>query len=70
MQTVQAEEPGQTEIDKALEAAIDPWLEHMRWRPDFEQWRNRRLWQENKQKRTLEILRLFPGRHHQVRGMD
>jgi 2-polyprenyl-3-methyl-5-hydroxy-6-metoxy-1,4-benzoquinol methylase len=50
---------GPTDIDKALEAAIDPWLEHMRWRPDFEQWRNRRLWQENKQKRTLEILRLF-----------
>ncbi len=59
MQTIQANEAGQAEIDRALEAAIDPWLEHMRWRPDFEQWRKGRLWQENKQKRTLEILSLF-----------
>jgi ubiquinone/menaquinone biosynthesis C-methylase UbiE len=42
-----------------LADAIDPWLEHMRWRPDFEKWRNGRLWQETKQKRTLEILQLF-----------
>jgi 2-polyprenyl-3-methyl-5-hydroxy-6-metoxy-1,4-benzoquinol methylase len=55
----QAEEQAQTEIDRALAAAIDPWLEHMRWRPDFEEWRRRRLWQENKQGRTLEILRRF-----------
>jgi ubiquinone/menaquinone biosynthesis C-methylase UbiE len=47
------------EIDKELEAAIDPWLEHMRWRPDFSKWREGRLWQEKKQKRTLGILSLF-----------
>lgn len=46
-------------VDKALEAAIDPWLEHMRWRPDFAKWREGRLWQEKKQKRTLGILKLF-----------
>jgi hypothetical protein len=39
----------QLEINAALEAAIDPWLEHMRWRSDFHQWRQGRLWQEKKQ---------------------
>ncbi|HEX2911346.1 MAG TPA: class I SAM-dependent methyltransferase [Chloroflexia bacterium] len=57
MQTLQPDE--QTEINRQLEAAIDPWLEHMRWRPDFEKWRQGRLWQETKQKRTLATLRLF-----------
>jgi 2-polyprenyl-3-methyl-5-hydroxy-6-metoxy-1,4-benzoquinol methylase len=47
------------EGNSALEAAIDPWLEHMRWRADFEQWRERRLWQENTQASTLKHLRAF-----------
>lgn len=55
MQTVERTE----EINKELEAAIDPWLEHMRWRPDFAKWREGRLWQEKKQKRTLGILKRF-----------
>lgn len=50
-----------TDIDERLENLIDPWLEHMRWRPDFKQWRNNRLWQETKQKRTLQTLELFLG---------
>jgi SAM-dependent methyltransferase len=59
LQTLEAGGPGPKEIDRQLAEAIDPWLEHMRWRPDFEKWRNGRLWQETKQKRTLEILELF-----------
>lgn len=51
--------PANPAIDAQLEAAIDPWLQHMRWRPDFEKWRHGRLWQETKQNRTLETLRLF-----------
>jgi 2-polyprenyl-3-methyl-5-hydroxy-6-metoxy-1,4-benzoquinol methylase len=47
------------EIDAALEAAIDPWLEHMRWRADFEAWREGRLWQEKRQQKTLNHLRAF-----------
>lgn len=47
------------DIDKQLEAAIDPWLEHMRWRGDFAKWREGRLWQEKKQNQTLDRLRLF-----------
>ncbi len=59
MQTLEANGPTPKEIDRQLAEAIDPWLEHMRWRPDFAKWRNGRLWQETKQKRTLEILELF-----------
>lgn len=47
------------EIEAALEAAIDPWLAHMRWRRDFEEWRAGRLWQEKKQQGTLNHLRAF-----------
>src|ERR1043165_1736005 len=49
----------QTELNRALEAAIDPWLEHMRWRSDFAQWREGRLWQDRKQANTLNHLRSF-----------
>jgi 2-polyprenyl-3-methyl-5-hydroxy-6-metoxy-1,4-benzoquinol methylase len=48
-----------TEIERELEAAIDPWLEHMRWRADFAAWREGRLWQEKRQRRTLDHLRSF-----------
>lgn len=45
------------EIESALEAQIDPWLAHMRWRADFDQWRERRIWQEKYQERAVaEVL--------------
>jgi 2-polyprenyl-3-methyl-5-hydroxy-6-metoxy-1,4-benzoquinol methylase len=47
------------DVDKEIEAAIDPWLEHMRWRADFRSWREGRLWQEKRQKATLDNLRHF-----------
>src|ERR1051325_6927746 len=47
------------EIDHALEAAIDPWLAHMRWRADFAAWREGRIWQERRQAGTLNNLRAF-----------
>src|SRR5579885_1128206 len=46
-------------IDRELEAAIDPWLEHMRWRADFAEWREGRLWQERRQQGVLKNLRAF-----------
>lgn len=49
----------QDELSRELEAAIDPWLEHMRWRPDFAKWREGRIWQEKKQERNLATLRRF-----------
>src|SRR5215213_121750 len=47
------------DVDGELEAAIEPWLEHMRWRTDFEGWREGRLWQEKRQQGTLKNLRAF-----------
>jgi 2-polyprenyl-3-methyl-5-hydroxy-6-metoxy-1,4-benzoquinol methylase len=47
------------DVDRELEAAIEPWLEHMRWRTDFPHWREGRLWQEKRQKGTLNNLRAF-----------
>ncbi|HKQ54154.1 MAG TPA: class I SAM-dependent methyltransferase [Pyrinomonadaceae bacterium] len=49
----------ESQINRELEAAIDPWLEHMRWRADFAKWREGRLWQEKKQRPTLDHLRSF-----------
>ena len=50
---------GAADLERELEAAIDPWLEHMRWRADFANWREGRLWQEKRQKGTLKNLRAF-----------
>ena len=66
------DERTETPIDQALAAAIDPWLEHMRWRPDFEKWRQGRLWQETKQKRTLATLEVFmkqAGKSASLKGL-
>lgn len=48
-----------TTIDRELEQAINPWLEHMRWRSDFDKWREGRIWQENKQQGKLATLETF-----------
>jgi len=58
-----ADKADKLELNRALEAAIDPWLEHMRWRADFEQWREGRIWQERKQANTLNHLRSFLRLH-------
>lgn len=47
------------EIERALEAQIEPWLAHMRWRADYAEWRMRRLWQENYQWDSLQEVRPF-----------
>ncbi|GAB4446393.1 MAG: class I SAM-dependent methyltransferase [Chloroflexi bacterium OHK40] len=39
-----------------LERAIDPWLQHMAWRRDFDRWRERRLNQEQYQGERLALL--------------
>jgi ubiquinone/menaquinone biosynthesis C-methylase UbiE len=45
-----------TDPAAALAARIDPWLAHMRWRPDFAAWRERRIQQEHHQHETLRLL--------------
>ena len=39
-----------------LAALIDRWTAHMRWRDDFDRWRERRLWQERGQDGRLRQL--------------
>jgi 2-polyprenyl-3-methyl-5-hydroxy-6-metoxy-1,4-benzoquinol methylase len=39
-----------------LTSRIDPWLQHMRWRKDFAQWREKRLNQEFYQQEPLGLL--------------
>lgn len=50
------------EIERSLVGQIDPWLAHMRWRADFDQWRMKRLWQENYQGEALSDVHRFGGK--------
>lgn len=53
------------DIEKALEAAVDPWLQHMSWRADYARWREDRLWQEKQQ---AQHLRYLESRLSQIAG--
>jgi ubiquinone/menaquinone biosynthesis C-methylase UbiE len=50
-------------IDTAteLERAIDPWLQHMTWRRDYDRWRERRINQEQYQDERLAMLAVAAG---------
>lgn len=54
-QTPNAVDP--LDVERTLAAQIEPWLGHMRWRSDFAEWRQRRLWQENYQDAALDEVR-------------
>lgn len=45
-------------LEAELTAAIEPWLAHMRWRPDFAAWRVRRLWQELHQAERVDRVQI------------
>ena len=47
--------------ETALEGLVDRWTAHMRWRADFAQWRERRLWQERYQADRLRQIEDFCG---------
>src|SRR5437867_8635379 len=49
------------ELEERLTAAIEPWLAHMRWRKDFEAWRERRIWQERYQGDNVRDVRQALG---------
>lgn len=49
------------QIEAQLAARIAPWLEHMRWRGDFESWRERRLHQERYQEEHLASVQAVIG---------
>ncbi len=49
------------EIERQLAEAIDPWLQHMRWRKDYTEWRERRIHQELEQDNNLRDVRAALG---------
>ncbi len=53
-----------------LEQAIDPWLQHMRWRRDFARWRERRVNQEAYQSERLARLEQIAGQVEGLRVLD
>ena len=53
--------PANLELEARIAAAIDPWLAHMAWRKDFEEWRERRIRQEHHQEANLKDLRAVLG---------
>lgn len=53
-----------------LEQAIDPWLAHMRWRRDYERWRERRINQESYQGERLAQLEKVAGALDELRLLD
>lgn len=44
-----------------LIARIDHWLGHMRWRPDYDRWREMRIWQERYQQVRLAMIEQYGG---------
>ena len=65
LQATSAQENSATLPDSELEGrlvdAIEPWLAHMRWRKDYEAWRERRIWQEHHQGDSLRDVRQALG---------
>jgi SAM-dependent methyltransferase len=53
-----------------LERAIEPWLQHMAWRRDYAQWRERRIYQERYQQERLEQLEDITGTLEDLRLLD
>ncbi|HEY0068717.1 MAG TPA: class I SAM-dependent methyltransferase [Chloroflexia bacterium] len=49
------------ELEERLVEAIEPWLQHMKWRTDFDRWRERRIWQEEHQEANLQDIRAVLG---------
>ncbi|MBN1484753.1 MAG: class I SAM-dependent methyltransferase [Chloroflexia bacterium] len=49
------------DLEAEIAARIEPWLQHMYWRSDFEAWRQRRLYQERYQGEKLSSVRACLG---------
>lgn len=48
-------------LEHALAEKIDRWLAHMPWRPDFDRWREGRIWQEQIQGERLNLIAHYGG---------
>jgi SAM-dependent methyltransferase len=49
------------EREAELTQRIDRWLSHMTWRPDFDRWRQGRIWQEQQQDDRLRLIARYGG---------
>ena len=47
--------------ESELVAQIDRWIAHMPWRPDFDRWREGRIWQEQIQGDRLKLIERYGG---------
>lgn len=54
----------------ALASAIDPWLQHMTWRRDYQTWRERRLYQERYQAERIAQVERYAGTIRGARVLD
>ena len=54
-------DPVTCELEQELTTKIDRWLAHMPWRPDFERWREGRIWQERIQGERLKLIEHYGG---------
>ncbi len=73
MEALEARYRSDPELERAIEAAIDPWLAHMAWRTDFAAWRHRRLWQERSREvadRVTQVREALGGRLEGARILD
>ncbi|GAB4164780.1 MAG: class I SAM-dependent methyltransferase [Roseiflexaceae bacterium] len=59
-----------SQATEQLEAAIDPWLQHMTWRRDYTKWRERRINQEQYQAERLAQLERVAGSIPGLRLLD
>ncbi len=47
--------------EQAFVAQIDRWVAPMSWRPDYAQWREKRIWQERYQDERISTIATFGG---------
>lgn len=59
-----------TEREARIAALVDRWTAHMRWRADFADWRERRLWQERYQADRLRQIADLCGPPEGKRVLD
>ncbi|HET9495002.1 MAG TPA: class I SAM-dependent methyltransferase [Chloroflexia bacterium] len=57
-------------LEARLAAAIEPWLQHMTWRDDFVEWRERRIWQEKHQEANVKDVVQALKQHAGERLLD
>lgn len=49
---------------------VDRWTAHMRWRKDYDRWREDRLWQEDTQAKRLRAIARYSGPLVSLRVLD